>query len=68
MTLVLPVLDAAVGTLSANPWPALLDTPLSITLVDLDVYQSTSQSASNVRTQTLKIRGPSMNLDLVRKL
>jgi len=66
VTLVLPVLDAAVGTLSASPWPALLDTPLSITLVDLDVYQSTSQSASNVRTQTLKIRGPSMNFDLLR--
>ena len=65
-TLVIKVLNSAVGVLSASPWPALPGAPLSITLIDKDVYDSTSATSENVIRKTLKLNGPSMNVDLVR--
>ena len=65
-TVVVPVVRSTLGTLSANPWPALPGTPLSITLVDLDLYQSGSPTAEEVMTQTVTLSGPSMDPDLVR--
>jgi len=64
--LIVQVFESTLGTLSANPWPALPGSPLSITLVDPDLYVTGSPTAENVMTQTLTLRGPSMDPDLVR--
>jgi hypothetical protein len=65
-TLVLEVLNSALGVLSASPWPALPGQPLSLTLVDRDIYESTSSSASIIMSKTLRLSGPSMDPHLVR--
>lgn len=63
---IVKVFESTLGNLSANPWPALPGSPLSITLVDPDLYVTGSPTAENVMTQTLTLRGPSMDPDLVR--
>ena len=65
-TIVVEVMSAQAGTLSATPWPALPGTPISITLVDPDVYESQSSTVSEIMTVNIQVSGPSLDVDQVR--
>ena len=66
VTLVAPVMNAAVGRLTASPLPALPGKILFITLEDADVYASTSDTREQILSKTISVAGAGMDRNMVR--